>query len=251
MALFVDGPACTSEDLAAQDSGLLDAAQSEGIDVTAKIQLAMEEMTPEIQAWLNKPTSVTNLLWQPAIRIEQVVVTLALKRWQAMHSLALFYRDAYFGQLVERYRVKWEEYTKQASNAKETFVTSGMAIVGSPVHRAEIPGLGSQAGSQPGGTYYAAVSDVGVNGQEGAASLVASIALTDGKAMTVSAPEAPGQWNVYAGTSLAALTLQNSEPLNSGDSWIYISGAGTPARKPCKGQLPDLTIPLVRRWMRG
>ena len=34
------------------------------------------------------------MIWGPALRIEQVVVTPPLKRWETMQALALVYRDA-------------------------------------------------------------------------------------------------------------------------------------------------------------
>ena len=48
MALFTDGPACTIDDLIDEDSGLLDTAQTVGINVTAKLKLAMSEVQSEL-----------------------------------------------------------------------------------------------------------------------------------------------------------------------------------------------------------
>jgi len=50
MALFIDGPASSMEDLAAQDSQLLDVASVENIDVTQKLALAQDELTLELNA---------------------------------------------------------------------------------------------------------------------------------------------------------------------------------------------------------
>ena len=44
MALFVDGPASTIDDLTDQDSGLLDVAETNGINVSTKLRLAQEEI---------------------------------------------------------------------------------------------------------------------------------------------------------------------------------------------------------------
>ena len=43
MALFMDGPISNIDDLAGQDSQLLDVANVEGIDVTRKLALAQDE----------------------------------------------------------------------------------------------------------------------------------------------------------------------------------------------------------------
>ena len=40
MALFVDGPACTIDDLTDQDAGLLDVAVNTNINVSTKLRLA-------------------------------------------------------------------------------------------------------------------------------------------------------------------------------------------------------------------
>ena len=55
MALFVDGPACTIDDLTDQDSGLLDVALDNGINVTTKLRLAQEELKTDLELWLLKP----------------------------------------------------------------------------------------------------------------------------------------------------------------------------------------------------
>ena len=44
MALFTDGPVSSIDDLAAQDTQLLDVANAEGIDVTRKLGLAQDEL---------------------------------------------------------------------------------------------------------------------------------------------------------------------------------------------------------------
>ena len=123
MALFVDGPACTIDDLTDQDSGLLDVAQTTGINVSTKLRLAVEEIRTDLHLWLIRPrTERCELVWGPTLHIEQIVVTPSLKRWETMHALALVYRDAYFSQLVDRYQAKWQEYAKLARDARESFI---------------------------------------------------------------------------------------------------------------------------------
>ena len=58
MALFVDGPACTIDDLTDQDAGLLGVAQTTGINVYAKLRLAQEEIGTDLQLWLIRPRSM-------------------------------------------------------------------------------------------------------------------------------------------------------------------------------------------------
>lgn len=252
MALFVDGPGCTIDDLTAQDSGLLDVAETEGINVTAKIQLAYDEIVPEIQLWLDRPRAAGFGNQFPAVfRIEQVVATPTLRRWIAMQSLTLFYRDAYFCRLVDRFQAKWNEYSRLARLAREQFIGAGLAIVSDPVHRAALPVVTGVVASQAGGTYYAAVSYVNPQGQEGEASIASSLSVVDGLAMNIAPSDTNLAWNVYAGTAPDAMSQQNDAPLGPADSWTYVPGAITRGRQPSVGQSPDRTIPLVRTWMRG
>src|SRR5579863_5249764 len=117
MALFVDGPASTIDDLTDQDAGLLEVALVTGINVSTKLRLAVEEIRTDLHLWLIRPRPTLELLWGPSLRIEQIAITPPLKRWETMHTLALVYRDAYFSQLVDRYQTKWQEYARLALDA--------------------------------------------------------------------------------------------------------------------------------------
>lgn len=259
MSLFMDGPASNIEDLAAQDSGLLSVAQTTGINVSAKLRLAWEEIKTDLDLWLLKPrlsidTSWVDVLWRPVLRIDQAVVTPSLKRWETMHTLELTYRDAYFSQFVDRYQGKWREYATLACDARESFVASGLALVNDPLHRAQPPVLASVAGPQQGGTFYASVSWANAANQEGAASEASSITIADGNLMTVTAVNAPnnavGYW-VYAATTLNAMFRQNDVllPVNVGFTWI--PGQVTQGPLPGNGQRPDFVRPLARTLPRG
>ncbi len=147
MALFVDGPACTIDDLTDQDSGLLDVALGTNINVTTKLRLAQEEIETDLQLWLNKPRPTLELVWAPTLRIGQIVVTPPLRRWETMHALALVYRDAYFSQLVDRYQAKWQEYASLAGDARESFIASGLGLVSDPVTQAAPPILAATPGA--------------------------------------------------------------------------------------------------------
>lgn len=259
MALFVDGPASNIEDLAAQDSGLLAVAQTTGIDVSAKLRLAWEEIKTDLDLWLLKPrlsidTSWVDVLWRPVLRIDQAVVTPPLKRWETMHALELTYRDAYFSQLVDRYQGKWREYATLSCDARESFVASGLALVNDPLHRPQPPVLGSVTGPQQGGTFYASVSWANARNQEGAASEASSIAIADGNLMTVTPVSAPknavGYW-VYAAATLNAMFRQNTVLLPIDASFTYIPGQVTQGPLPGDGQRPDFVRPLARTIPRG
>ncbi|MES1257285.1 MAG: hypothetical protein ABUS51_02600 [Acidobacteriota bacterium] len=254
MPLFADGPAGTVDDLTDQDSGLPDVAKTCGINVTTKIRLAHEEIGSDLRLWLDRPRPSLDLVWAPALRIEQVVVTPPLKRWETMMALSLVYRDAYFSQLVDRYQAKWEEYSQLTRRAYDRFVASGMGFVNDPVRRAAPPALATVAGPQKGGAFYASVAWVNGRGQEGAVSTASSITIADGHLMTVTGVDAPvgvSGFNVYAGPDLNAMFLQTSVALPAGLSFTYVPGAATHGRLPGTGQAPDFVRPLVRTLLRG
>jgi hypothetical protein len=254
MALFVDGPASTIDDLTNQDSGLLDVAETCGINATTKLTLAHEELAAELQGWLDRQRPTYELVAAPGPHLSQIVVTPALKRWETMIALSLFYRDAYFSQLVDRYQARWGEYSTLARDAFEKFLTSGLGIAGNPIPQATIPLLGSIAGPQQGGTFYACVAWVNTASQEGAASLPGSMTIADNNLMTVSAIDAPPNaigFNVFAGASVNGMVLQNDVPLAPGNSFTYVPGFRTQGRKPGVGQVPDYVRPLARTLLRG
>jgi hypothetical protein len=246
MALFVDGPASSIQDLADQDTGMLGVAKTTGINVYAKLRLAQEEIRTDLELWLIKP--------RPVLRVEQVVVTPPLKRWETLHTLELFYRDAYFSDLVDRYQPKWQEYALLARDAREDFVGSGLGLVSDPVHRAQLPVLSFVSGPQSGGLLYASVAWVNAAGQEGAASEASSITVPDGNLMTVAAANPPANavgFQVYAGPTLDAIVRQNNVLLPVGATYTDVPGQVIQGPLPGKGQAPDFVRPLVRTLLRG
>jgi hypothetical protein len=254
MALFVDGPSPTIDDLTDQDSGLLEVAQTCGINVTTKIRLAHDEIEGDLQLWLNRPRQALEGVWGLAWRVGQIAVTPALKRWETMLALALVYRDAYFSQLADRYQGKWEEYSRLSRQAYEKLVASGIGLINDPLVAALPPAVASVAGPQKGGTFYASVAWLNAAGQEGAASSASSITIPDGNLMTVAAVNPPANavgFNVYAGALLSGTFLQNAVALPIGGSFMYVTGSMGQGTLPGVGQKPDFMRPLARTLMRG
>ena len=52
-----------------------------------------------------------------------------MKRWHALHTLAIFYRDAYNNQLNDRYLAKWNEYLLLARGAQDVTTQYGIGLV--------------------------------------------------------------------------------------------------------------------------
>ena len=149
-----------------------------------------------------------------------MVVSPQMKRWQALHTLALVYRDAYNNQLNDRYWNKWEEYRELARGVKERTLQYGIGLVATPVPWAGTPSLGTAVGTLAAATYYVQVSWLSVAGQEGSASAVTTFQTTDNSLLTVIATNPPegggGDGMLYLGPTVSTLTLQNSAPLAIG-----------------------------------
>lgn len=155
MALFTDGPINTPAELEDHESAILDVAHSEGIDVSAKIRLAQEEIANRIVLFLLSGAGETN---RRVVGMSDVAVTQPLQQWHAHKTLALVYRDAYNRQLNDRYQGKWKEYERLAKASAETFFRIGVGLIADPVPRAGLPVLGTTPGASAGATFYVAIT---------------------------------------------------------------------------------------------
>jgi len=233
MALLVDGVPNTIESLRAQDSGVADVAHGEGIDLTAKLEIARREIEIEIESLLRKTECG---------RLDQVVATAALKRWHLLLTLAMTYRDAYFSQLNDRYEKRWRAYEEESRGAAERVLGGGIGLARNPLPRpgavtAEVgPGQLAEA------TYWVRATWVSADGAESAPSEVVLAAAVEPNSLAVSCGEAPGAaagWNVYVGTSAESVGRQNASPLAVGAAWVLDSGSVLVGAEAGEGQTPD------------
>lgn len=260
MALLTDGNPNDSEALRAYEAAILDVANVETIDLNAKLCLATEEISQDVLDVLLGHTRTLYSLTAPVgedrrqIGVSDVVVSPQMKRWHALHTLAVVYRDAYNNQLNDRYKNKWEEYRELARGAKERTLEYGIGLMAAPVPRAGTPVLGATAGTLAGTIYYAQVSWVSAAGQEGSASPATTFQTTDNSALTVAAVNAPAiaaGWNVYLGPTASTLTLQNSLPL-AVDATFTLAGSGLVSGvSPGDGQAADMFVTGGRILRRG
>jgi len=254
MALFIDGPANSVDALMDEDSGLLDTAETCGINVSRKLRLAWEEIHSDLYLWLDRPRPALDVVWAPTLRIDQIIVNDPLRRWERMSALAHVYRDAYFSQLIDRYQAKWDEYTALTRSAREILIATGLDLTGDPIRKAEPPLLNTTAGAGAAGMFYASVGWVNAAGQEGQASDASSIAVAAGRYMTVSTAGTPSNaagFNVYAGSAPDSMALQNASPLASGSSYTYVPGMVSGGRGPGRGQCSQFKRRLTRTILRG
>src|SRR3984957_19369399 len=155
--LFTDSPAITIEDLADYETGILDTAATEGIDLTVKIRLATNEVGIQLKAQF-APLAATGSAGSSGLTLENIVVTPPMLPWLVYHTLELVYRDAYFSQLNDRYKAKWDQYTTLALSASALLFQIGIGTTANPVPQAENPSLTLVTGGLAPGKYFVAVT---------------------------------------------------------------------------------------------
>ncbi len=244
MALFTDGKISTIHDLTAYDSGVMNLAAVEGIDLTVKLGLAQQELAVELECVLPRD-----------VRLECVVVTPPLKLWHAFHTLELIYRDAYNNQLNDRYKGKWEQYRELSGWAAEKLLQTGVGITPNPVPQAAAPKLSVQpGGTEEERTIYASVAWVNAQGEQGAASPWELVLVPAGCMPVVEAvrpPEAAVGWHVYVGLSGAELSRQNTVPLEIDGKWVQGEALIEDGPLPTNGQAPAYLRAMPSVLQRG
>lgn len=248
MALFIDGQISNLQDLERYESGLLDVASTEQIDPTAKMALAQDLIGADLLLFLlQHSTAYTeNTLFTGQISmgrrrsgVSDVAVTEPLQRWHALRSIELIYQDAYNNQLNDRYKGKWQQYVRHASEAGEQLYRIGVGLVADPLSRAGAPLLIGVAGGSMAANYCVQITWVNRSGQEGEPSIQTSLQTVDSTQLLVAAPSAPATavgWNVYVGFSPDSVSQQNGTPIPVGTDWTLPFGSFHYGRKPGRGQ---------------
>ncbi|MBK9170638.1 MAG: hypothetical protein IPM24_24685 [Bryobacterales bacterium] len=250
MALYTDSPVFTIEELMAYETGVLDTAQREGINLTTKIHLAREEVGLELLSVLRR----TPVPGGGTADLARVVVTAPLRLWQIFHTLAIVYRDAHHSQLNQRYRGKWQEYSALGRWAAGLLFQIGVGTVTNPIPEADAPVLSETAGSLATGVYSVQVAWTNAAGQEGAPSNLASIAIQGGGTLEVGVPQPPAGttgWNVYVGATPSDLFQQNATALSPTQTWVAPGVSLASGKRPGTGQEPDTLRPMPRVTLRA
>jgi hypothetical protein len=252
VALLTDGNPNDTEALRVYEAAILDVAKVETIDLDTKLCLATGEISQDVLDVLLGHSATTGD--RRKIGVSDVVVSAQMKRWHALHTLTVVYRDAYNNQLNDRYKNKWEEYRELARDARERTLEFGIGLVAAPVPRAGTPVLGATAGALAGTIYYAQVSWVSALGQEGRASPATTFQTGDNSALTVAAVNAPAiaaGWKVYLGPTVSTLTLQNSTSLAIGATFTLPESGLVNGASPGDGQAADMFVTAARVLRRG
>ncbi len=255
MALFTDGTLSTTESLRIYETGILDLANAEGIDLDAKLGLATDEIGDEILGLLvNQSLHDPKRCYRRTVGLSDIVVTPALCRWHAVHTLAITYRDAYSSQLNDRYKAKWDEYTKIEKAARANAYAIGFGLASNPVPKAGVPLINTVPASLAAATYCVQVSLVNGLGQEGVPSDLLNFNAEAGSGIQVQMSGHSGiaaGWNVYAGFAGDPLLLQNNLPLTLDGVWVLGDAGLVAGRVPSNGQTADMYFMNNRNVLRG
>jgi hypothetical protein len=255
MAIFTDSPLSTIDDLTRHDSTLLEVANTENIDLTIKLNLAQEEIGVELSALFERSKSIlTPLIGQAPLDTSHLAVTPAVRLWHIFQTLSVVYRDAYYSQLNDRYKGKWNEYRSLAKWALGKLLETGVGVVLDPIAQASIPMISLTPGIHLAGTLYICISHLNACGEEGSVSPVTSITAPDGSQASVQIQTPPPNvraWNIYAGISGDHAALQNGTPLSLTQSWQGSAGSLSTGRSPGSGQTANLVRALPRMLQRG
>ena len=254
MALLSDGSVSGLDDLAAQDSQLLDMANEEGINVTQKMALAQGEIEIELTSLLESLKIAAwplSLILEPTIN--DIVVTPALQLWHTYRILEMVYADAYSNQLNDRYAAKRDQFHQFAGWAREKLIQNGLGICTNPVPRADTPLLNATPGNLPDGTYYVTVSWVNQAGEAGASGLPDAITTSSStfEVQPVAPPANAIGWNVYVGQAPETMVIQNDGLIAVSQLWQQPPALRTTGQAPGTGQAANYLKPIPRVLQRG
>jgi hypothetical protein len=253
MALLTDERISTLERLQAIDASVVEVARVERVDLDRKLVMATDVVELRIKKFLLEHGLAGRVAGGDGeVDFGRIVVTPGLARWHALETLAMAYSDAYFSQLNDRYKRKWEHYRDLALDTARLLFDTGIGCVSSGVKRAAAPVVtGSGTPGFP-GTYFVALvwkNAAGANGDVSEPSV-----LTTSELILVTPSEsAPAGWtfDVYVGTAPDSMTKQNVTPLEAGATWamppgVLASGGAIPT-----GQPPEYYLRRDRLWQRG
>jgi hypothetical protein len=245
--LLTDGSPNDDESLRDYESAILQVSDTESIPLRAKLKLALEEIAEDVLNVLlahglpSDPQATTRRL----IGVSDVVVTRQMKRWHAVHTLEVFYRDAFNNQLNNRYQAKADEYRELSEEARARTYQFGIGLALIPIPRAQPPAFSFVAGLMAETIYYVKVSWVSASGQVGDPSELTTYDSPLGSLPVVTAVDAPAVatgFNVYMGLSPETVTLQNTTPVAVGGSFTLPALGLATGNGPGCGQTPDIYV---------
>jgi len=243
-----------TEALRVYESAVLHVANMESIDLVVKLRLALDEVSEDVLDTLLSHSTDSAALLRRTKGVSDVVVTSQMRRWHAVHTLEVFYRDAFNNQLNDRYKAKFSEYHELSRVARLHTLRFGIGLVNSPIPKADLPAVTFTNGSPPAAVYYVQVTWVAGSGQEGSPSTLTAIQTADGQIPVIQAVNPPAGatgFNVYVSLTPANLMLQNSVPVPVGGSFSLNETGPLEGRAPGDGQAPDVYVTGGSHLLRG
>ena len=171
--LLTDGNPNTGR-LEAYESSILSVANTEWIDLDLKMGLATEEISQGVLDFLMDHTSGSAAA-RRALGVSDVVVSRQMKRWHAVHTLEVLYRDTFIINLMTGIGPRLSSISSCLGMLGRIRFGSGIGLVSHPIPEAAPPVFSAVAGTLPDATYYARVAWVSSAGVEGGASEVTTL----------------------------------------------------------------------------
>ncbi|MBY0506329.1 MAG: hypothetical protein K2X03_20590 [Bryobacteraceae bacterium] len=234
------------------ETSLLDTASIEGVSLANKLDLAGQELGGEILRFLIQQLEPAESIGPG--KLDQVVATDPLRRWHALRTLAIFFRDVHHNQLNDRYRAKWNAYEAEAKSAARLLWEVGVGTVRNPLRRPMPPVLEILSTDDEYPQLLFKTTWVTGNGAESAASGATLFAGGIGlkPQLTVNnPPQRATGWNIYAGVTEATLSRQTPSPLPLNEVWVMLGNQPVSGSSVPDGQAPDQYVRLQRLLFRG
>ena len=164
--------------------------------------------------WTTARASDPQSAMRRAMGVSDVVVTPQLKRWHAVHTLEVFYRDAFNNQLNDRYKAKCAEYQRAfRKRAGQDVSLRDRAGADSDSAGADAD-VQLRRGNLPERSYYVQVSWVSASGTGRATQLLDHVRVPGRRPAGGNGGKSTGRsatgFNVYMGLTPKTVTLQNS-----------------------------------------
>lgn len=253
--LYTDGNPSRIEDLRVFESSIHEVASVEGIDLDAKLDVAAAEIGDQLMGYLLQPASGDPQAGaRRTLGLSTLMVTPAMRRWHALHALALTFRDAFHNQINGRYQENWRHYVSAAAEARSVLFRIGLGFVLNPMPRPRGVVVTEGSGTWVAGSYQVQGAWVNAQGQVSAPSELTVIALSNTGGFSVRMPVAPAGvtgWHVYVGESGGDLYQQNPAKLALGSVWTSASNAVLAGEMPGSGQFADVYVVASRQTPRG
>ncbi len=137
MALLTEQPISGLSDWMAYDSKLSILSEQESASVERKGELAQQEISTEVLAFLLRNSAVSDSTVRGLV--DKVHVSEPIRRWHIYLTLSLYYADLASLQASALHREQSRYFELRADEARDQAFVTGIGIVNSPVPRGYAP----------------------------------------------------------------------------------------------------------------